>query len=299
MLTMNEIISPISLDEFLSFHRGQKHLLLPGDKQRFTSLFSWDDLNRVLFTNRFEYPRLRLIKNGEVIDSSMYLDQVADKRGGKYHKVSSAKLLQQLNVGKAMHILSIQEFSPALTDMCSKIGQQMNCDAEMTIHIGLKQSHGFDLHWDSHDVFVLQLQGRKHWRLFGFTEENPFRKGPSKKGGEPSDVIWEGDLREGDVLYIPRGYWHEVHAYDEPCMHISLGLYNPKLVDYFHWLTNLMYEFSYFRQDLPLFKNDPSEVEIEVMKQEISKLITRQTYKAYLDQFITEKKQNKFTFPNL
>lgn len=299
MLALDEIISPISLDEFLSLHRGRNHLLLSGQNHRFASMFTWDDLNHVLFTHRFEFPRLRLIRNGEVIDPSMFLDCVMDKRGGKSQKVNSEKLLQQLNLGTAIHILSIQEFSPRLTDMCSKIGQQMNCDAEMTIHVGLKQSHGFDLHWDSHDVFVLQLQGRKHWRLYGFTEESPFRKGPSKKGGEPKETIWEGDLIAGDVLYIPRGYWHEVHAYDEPCMHISLGLYNPKRVDYLNWLISLMHEFSYFRQDIPISKNDPTDAEIESLKTEVSKLITKQSYQAYLNQFKTEKKKNEFTFPHL
>ena len=298
-MNFNDLILPISIEQFLSQYKGEKHFVSKGNKDRFQNLLSWDKLNEILFTQRLDYPRFRLIRNGEVIEPYIYTDFKSDKRGGKIAKLNPTKLNTELRKGTAIHILAVEEFSEELTQICSRIGNEMQSEVGMTAHIGMHESKGFNLHWDSHDVLILQLYGKKRWKLYGLTEKYPFRIGPSRKENISNEIVWEGDLEEGDVLYLPRGYWHDVNAYEEPCMHISIGMFNPKPTDYLKWLNNYLTEFEFFRKDLPA---NPSDTDLTIflteVKEKLNSMITSKTYLTYLKEFSKSEKMDKFNLPD-
>eukprot|EP00929_Paragymnodinium_shiwhaense_P015023 TRINITY_DN123025_c0_g1_i1.p1 TRINITY_DN123025_c0_g1~~TRINITY_DN123025_c0_g1_i1.p1 ORF type:complete len:565 (-),score=82.90 TRINITY_DN123025_c0_g1_i1:102-1796(-) len=73
------------------------------------------------------------------------------------------------------------------------------------------------LHADDRDVFVVQLCGKKHWKVYG---KPPYKFPYSHEQAGKDDVpiprefyecepLIECDLEPGDVLYMPRGYLHE------------------------------------------------------------------------------------------
>jgi ribosomal protein L16 Arg81 hydroxylase len=45
-------------------------------------------------------------------------------------------------------------------------------------------------------------------------------------------------LETGDLLYIPRGWWHETTPLDQPSFHLSVGLFVPTLFDYVMWVCS-------------------------------------------------------------
>lgn len=78
-------------------------------------------------------------------------------------------------------------------------------------------------HADDRDVFVLQILGRKRWRVYGsppiklpYTDEQVGKHGlaiPDSVLNSPPVI--EYDLKPGDVLYMPRGFVHEACCPDE------------------------------------------------------------------------------------
>ena len=38
------------------------------------------------------------------------------------------------------------------------------------------------------------------------------------------------------MLYLPRGWWHEVTPLPEPSLHLSVGIYVPSVLDALGWL---------------------------------------------------------------
>uniref|UniRef100_A0A7S4RUP3 Bifunctional lysine-specific demethylase and histidyl-hydroxylase n=1 Tax=Alexandrium monilatum TaxID=311494 RepID=A0A7S4RUP3_9DINO len=72
-------------------------------------------------------------------------------------------------------------------------------------------------HADDRDVFILQMLGCKHWRVFGnppiklpYTDEQVGKNGfpiPDRVFAVPPVI--ECVLQPGDVLYMPRGFVHE------------------------------------------------------------------------------------------
>jgi 50S ribosomal protein L16 3-hydroxylase len=84
---------------------------------------------------------------------------------------------------------------------------------------------GVGPHVDSYDVFLLQLHGRRRWRVGPVTDPRRVDGVPLKilRRFEPQQV-W--DLDPGDLLYVPPGWGHDGLALGE-CMTCSVGYRAP------------------------------------------------------------------------
>lgn len=72
------------------------------------------------------------------------------------------------------------------------------------------ESQGLAPHWDDVDVFVLQMEGTKMWKLHERTEsENQYPLTSSGdinfKDIDDAKLIMQCTLNPGDLLYFPRG----------------------------------------------------------------------------------------------
>ena len=83
-------------------------------------------------------------------------------------------------------------------------------------------SQGLAPHWDDVDVLVLQVEGRKAWRVYEPLPEHTLATtGPSGDlvaGGRltrPGRLALEAVLSPGDVLYIPRGTVHQAQTLED------------------------------------------------------------------------------------
>lgn len=90
-------------------------------------------------------------------------------------------------------------------------------------------------HYDSHDVFALQISGEKHWILY----DDTYYKTPLMHGFQPIfqreqlSGAKEITLKAGDLLYMPRGVPHEAYTTDQSSMHITLGVHSTQWLDLF------------------------------------------------------------------
>jgi hypothetical protein len=96
---------------------------------------------------------------------------------------------------------------------------------QTNIYLSPRNAQGFKTHYDSHDVFALQVAGSKHWTLYDTQIELPLRgQGFQPETHIPGPPTQELTLRAGDVFYCPRGLFHSARATDEVSLHITLGL---------------------------------------------------------------------------
>ena len=75
-------------------------------------------------------------------------------------------------------------------------------------------AQGLAPHWDDVDVWVVQVEGRKHWTVYERRGENTDAVAPSGDLARGSRFVsgrveLEAVLSPGDVLYIPRGTVHQ------------------------------------------------------------------------------------------
>jgi len=85
---------------------------------------------------------------------------------------------------------------------------------------------GVGPHLDSYDVFLLQVNGRRRWRV-GPAKDTRLVEGVPVKllaHFEPTD---EWVLEPGDMLYVPPGWGHDGVAVGADCMTCSIGFRTP------------------------------------------------------------------------
>ena len=78
------------------------------------------------------------------------------------------------------------------------------------------------VHYDDHDLIVVQLRGTKRWYISSKPSElnNPWRGIPA--GSEVLGPHATIDVSPGDMLYLPRGTLHSVDS-DAESLHLSFG----------------------------------------------------------------------------
>lgn len=89
-------------------------------------------------------------------------------------------------------------------------------------------AQGLAPHYDDVEVFILQTEGNKLWRVW--ERSNRFQRLPEQCSFDiPRDELPEKFteivLHEGDVLYLPRGTIHEAAATDAFSTHITISVY--------------------------------------------------------------------------
>ncbi len=129
-------------------------------------------------------------------------------------------------------------------------------------------------HTDKQDVFVMQCQGMKHWRVFAppppsrMPKVDPFARG---KGSDLLDLheldlpLIECVLQPGQVLYIPAGYPHTTDTRlcgagdgTDPSLHMTLGVDTHIWALNYAGLRSLAIRHAGLTDKLNLLKLDPS-----------------------------------------
>lgn len=86
---------------------------------------------------------------------------------------------------------------------------------------------GVGPHYDSYDVFLLQAQGKRHWRI-GRQDDLSLIEGLPLKILSSFEPEEEWVLEPGDMLYLPPQWAHDGVAVGADCMTYSIGFRAPQ-----------------------------------------------------------------------
>ena len=94
-------------------------------------------------------------------------------------------------------------------------------------------AQGFAVHHDTHDVLVLQVSGRKRWRIYAPVAELPLKdqRWSADDAAAVGAPLHDITLRAGDTLFVPRGWPHEAISDDAASLHVTVGLHPPTRLD--------------------------------------------------------------------
>ncbi|WP_115720599.1 ribosomal protein uL16 3-hydroxylase [Gallaecimonas mangrovi] len=86
---------------------------------------------------------------------------------------------------------------------------------------------GVGAHLDQYDVFIIQGEGRRRWRVGDKQPLKTLTPHPSLLQVEPfTEALIDEEMQPGDILYIPPGFPHEGYAI-EPSLNYSVGFRAP------------------------------------------------------------------------
>ena len=158
--------------------------------------------------------------------------------------------------GATLVLQSLHRLHPPVVrfcrDLARELGHATQCNAYVTPGGG---AQGFAFHHDTHDVFVLQVSGRKSWRVHRPVLELPLPAQP--RAGD--DLVAHGDeplldivLAPGDCLYLPRGYVHAASTTEDHSVHLTVGVLSTTWFDVLQDVAALAADVPRFRDALPV-----------------------------------------------
>lgn len=99
---------------------------------------------------------------------------------------------------------------------------------------------GLSHHFDSTHIFVLQLEGSKHWEVGAGPVTRPQERQAQLGRLQTSQGRLEPrvHLRRGDVLYLPPHTLHRAIATNEPSLHATFAVFPHHREGFIGWLAN-------------------------------------------------------------
>lgn len=239
-------------DHFLTQALHRSYAVIPAEDADTAPLLSWDDLNTILATHRIDPPRLRLSQDGQTVPVSRYSTPITSRRGVTWNRLHPAQLHTRLAEGASLVVDAIDEIHPPIRTAAEALERFIGTPVQTNAYASWTEQEGFGQHWDDHDVVVVQQYGAKRWRLWEPTRQTPtFRDvdSPEEPEGEPvADFV----LHPGDVLYLPRGWWHSVTAdQGTESLHLTFGLVAQTGATLVGWLVDELHESTVLRMDVP------------------------------------------------
>ncbi len=144
-------------------------------------------------------------------------------------------------------------FDPTLEVACRSLQWWSGERVTVNIYLTTNAADGFELHWDDHDVLVVQLSGEKDWEVRGPSRAVPLHRDAARNDTPGEETLWAGTVRPGDVLHIPRGYWHRAGRDGRGSghsLHMTFGFTTRTGASWLSWLADRSREHELFRHDL-------------------------------------------------
>lgn len=242
----------MDVNYFIDFFEKESHLKKDLFLKKFETAYVSNDLYHNLFSVQhffdllnFSYqfhgfPDTTLIKEGKIIPAKKYFISKANS-----NKILDLENISHLYIeGCTIKLKQVERFCSQLRILQESATESYKKIVKLNAYLSSCNSIGFDQHYDSHDIFCLQIEGKKEWTFYKDSEhlhdknvdyfDVPIEMRPKK----PTDII---ETSKGDILFFPKGMWHSTRTLSPESLHISLGVYNFNLADFFQWASEKQY----------------------------------------------------------
>ena len=216
------LIDPIVPSTFFAEFYEQKPLLIERRQpSKFASLLSIDAIDRYLSTTTPCRPDVFLVDAARDLKPDDYSFPNSEPPG----RIDLPRAYQLFATGATISLSQLHERVAPLAALCRAVEKTFSSHFQTNVYLSPPNAQGFKTHFDSHDVFVLQVSGSKLWTLYDTGIVLPLRGqafDPEKH--TPGPPTREFTLHAGDLFYCPRGLYHSARSTDETSLHITLGL---------------------------------------------------------------------------
>ena len=200
--------------------------------------FAWSDIDALLNQIEPVEPFFRLFVDGPV-PAETYTREVMES-GLRRRRLIPDRFTRLMAGGATLIINRMEVFSVKARRLCGEVERFAGYQTTANGYITFGGQGTFGKHWDVHDVFAFQLIGGKQWKIYPPTFPYPLSNHTSAQLRQqcPPTPALDCQLQTGDLLYIPRGWWHQVTPLDQPSFHLSVGLFVPTVFDYVMWVMS-------------------------------------------------------------
>ncbi|WP_158883632.1 JmjC domain-containing protein [Amycolatopsis anabasis] len=259
-MTLDRLVS--SAERFRREVFGSRHVHHTADELTggFTDLFSAAALDELLGGTAVRTASIRLAKDGrELLVAASGVPDLGDPAGSPPY-VDTEFVRRGLATGHTLILRSLHRFHPPLRAFAHALAADLGHPVRVNAFISPPHAVGAALHYDTQDVFVLQIAGSKVWELksppirhplpsHAWFDFPPRRQDELRASAEPLGVL---TLRPGDTLYLPGGTMHAPRTEDSVSIHLTVGVTKVSRHELLRHLVDVAGEDPWFREAVDL-----------------------------------------------
>jgi ribosomal protein L16 Arg81 hydroxylase len=219
-LDFEQLITPLNAIAFFDQYWEKRPLVIKRScPEYYKGIFSIKDVDALLQHHHLKYPNIKLGKKEQGGFSIDLLEGMNANGTESYGVPNLHRLYRAYAQGDTIIFNRLFYYWQPLAVICQELEKFFSCSVGANVYLSPRNSQSFPPHYDLHDIFVLQVEGSKHWKLYDLTDKS-YTAIHDPNLMEDQDVY----LEAGDLLYIPQQYVHSVYTTDSYSMHISIGV---------------------------------------------------------------------------
>ena len=221
---------------FLAEHWSQRPLLDRGAPERFSELLDEAEVEELVGLRGLRLPAFRMVRGGTLIGTDSYTMTAPLGQSEVSDLIDPERVVRLFDEGATLILRGLERVHPAIGSLCRALAADLGHPVRANSYVTPANAQGHGIHYDLHDVFVLQCSGRKHWKVYERQIVDPLPgdgADPYVRSEDLGATVVDELLGPGDSLYIPRGWPHVASTTGEASIHLTLG------VDVLTWLDVL------------------------------------------------------------
>jgi bifunctional lysine-specific demethylase and histidyl-hydroxylase NO66 len=227
----------------------------------FDDLLSLDGVDRFLSTTP-RTPAFRLVKDGQPLPPASYTRSGTMGSQPLADLADAGKVYDHFHAGATIVLQGLHRWWPPLRAFGRDLELFLTHPVQVNAYLTPPASRGLGVHHDTHDVFVLQVHGRKLWQVWDAAVPFPLphqRKLPPAAEEPAGPPLVDAELAPGDCLYVPRGFRHAARTAETASLHLTVGIPTRNWNEVLREVVELATEEAWFREGLPVgFAEDPA-----------------------------------------
>lgn len=264
-LNFSELIEPMTASEFFSDYYSRSPCLVKGSSMTACSVFGWDDVSSLLeMTSVWTGETLKIVLDQETLDPKQYCRSASGRDGGHVLRPIPEEINRWMSKGASVVLDVAEHMHPGLRSLTEAVSFATNTLVNANIYCSYAGHQAFRSHFDTTDVFVFQIAGRKKWRIYEGRFDEPYGADgfffPSFDDDHhkraKGKIKLSPTLEPGHFLYLPKGQYHDACATDGPSLHVTLATTEARGVDFLRTIFDSLVEVPEFRAALPDFDHD-------------------------------------------
>lgn len=251
----------------------------------------WREINE-LYQRANPVDKLFRLRKGEIVPPSEYVEAFNDVGRTRY-RFNKTAVYGYLKDGTTMVYNRINN-EPWVDALARQIARFSQAQTIVSGYLAFGSDPSFKSHWDTRDVYAVQLMGKKRWTLSAPNFEMPLYMQQGKDMPhipQPEQVDIDVVLEAGDVLYIPRGWWHNPQPMGCETFHLAIGTFPPNGYNYMEWLMKKLPEIASLRRSFEGWEVDRSHIG-QMAREAAQMMADEENYRAFMQDFLGEQRRD-------
>lgn len=249
---------PLGWEAFEKDILGRRFYHFKGDTENACLSFSWEALNTLLSQEGlWTFDTLKLAQSGALLDPALYCCQGPDRQGTLKWLPDLGKVMAWWQQGAGLVCNDVSTLWPSIKSMSHYLSNTFQAQVLANIYATSGDFPAFAPHFDTHDVWAFQISGEKTWHLYGQVP-NPVNHPLFNDLDKAHHLAHKGEhsatlvAKPGDVLYIPRGLYHDACAKEGASLHVTFSVTRPTGLDVISALFDTLLHDERVRADIPM-----------------------------------------------